>query len=896
MTEYNFNEIEKKWQKVWEDKKPYKTVPELNGKPKCYILDMFPYPSGNGLHMGHPLGYTGTDIYSRYKKLQGFNVLHPMGFDSFGLPAEQHAIRTGNHPAEFTKQNCGIFRDQLKKLGLCYDWDREIASSDADYYKWTQWIFLKIYNSWFDENLQKARPISELPIPPEISQKGAKAIGDYQAEYRLAYVAEAMVNWCPGLGTVLANEEVIDGKSEVGNFDVIRKPMRQWQLRITKYTERLLNDLSEIDWPENIKEQQRNWIGKSFGAEINFKVQDSEDTLIAFTTRPDTLFGVTFFVISPEHPLAEKLTKSENQIAVSSYREAARKMSDLSRTMENREKTGVFTGSFVVNPVNSALVPVYLGDYVLANYGTGAVMGVPAHDTRDFAFAKKYSLPIIALIVPDKAKPETIAAIKSGQQDFTENGLMLDVDFELSKTLKLAGLDNTTAGQKITDWLIENNLGKRVVNYRLRDWLFSRQRFWGEPIPVIHWEDGTISALAEEELPLLLPDVADYKPSESGESPLAKANDWLNVTCPKTGKKGRRETNTMPQWAGSCWYYLRFIDPKNDQAAWDKKKEKDWMPVDLYVGGAEHAVLHLLYARFWHKILFDLGEVSTNEPFKKLFNQGMLLSYAFKDSRGALIPVDEVKEENGQSIHIKTGEKLEKITAKMSKSLRNVVTPDEIIAEYGADTLRMFLMFMAPLEAIKSWDPKAINGVFRFLKKAWSFIAADQEQGCRNFIEAQSENKEILQARHALIKKVTEDIENLRFNTPISALMEFLNLVSDKEVSKETAKVFTILLSVYAPHIGEELWQRLGEQSLVAQASWPKWDESLLVKESATVVIQVQGKKRASLEIPISMNEQDLKNEIVKVLSATSFAVSLDNKFITVYQPGTKIPRLVNVV
>ncbi len=888
--EYNFQEIEEKWQAVWEKTEPYKVPVENASKNKAYVLDMFPYPSGSGLHMGHPLGYTGTDIYSRFKRLQGFSVLHPMGFDAFGLPAEQHAIRTGNHPAEFTKKNCEVFKKQLKRLGFSYDWEREVATCDPEYYQWTQWIFLKIYNSWFDEASQKARPITELPIPSEITKAGKKAIQEYRDSFRLAYMDYAMVNWCPELGTVLSNEEVIDGKSEVGSFDVIRKPMRQWLLRITKYSERLIEDLPTLNWPESIKDQQRNWIGRRYGAEIDFKVKGKETKLTAFTTRPDTLFGVTFFVISPEHPLVEALTTTEQKIAVKNYCDQASKLSDLSRTIENREKTGVFTGTYLVNPINQAEVPLYIGDYVLMNYGTGAVMGVPAHDERDFEFAKKFNVEIIPVIVPEDQDLAKLVLTK--ELCWTESGKMISIDYPVFKELALSNKHNELAKTSICEWLEKQQQGKQVVNYRLRDWLFSRQRYWGEPIPIIHWEDGSITGLEDDQLPLVLPEVADYKPSTDGESPLAKAENWLEVICPKTGQKGRRETNTMPQWAGSCWYYLRFIDPKNSTLPWAKDLEQSWMNVDLYVGGAEHAVLHLLYARFWHKILFDLGFVSTNEPFQRLFNQGMLTSYAYKDSRGALVAVDEVNTNDaGEFIQISSGEKVERITAKMSKSLRNVVTPDEIINEYGADTLRTFLMFMAPLEAQKSWDSQAITGVNRFLRKAYGFVANRLD-----FVSVEEEDLLVKKALAALIQKITLDLENLRFNTPVSSMMEFLNNTSQLKFSKESASLFAILLSPYAPHLAEEIWNLLGNANSVTSAKWPSFDPELLQQETINVVIQVNGKKRANLEVDIKIDEEILKQMIVENLKDSLHPVSLTDRFILVKNPKDGSVKLANVI
>ncbi len=895
MADFDHVSVDQKWQRYWEENKTFKA--QAPSAKKFYCLDMFPYPSGSGLHVGHPLGYTATDIVSRYKRMRGFSVLHPMGFDAFGLPAEQHAVSTGEHPSGITMQNCEVFTRQLKMVGLSYDWDRNLATCTVDYYHWTQWIFLKLYNSYFDEKTQKACPISELPIPDAVKKSGTKAILEFQAEHRLAFYADAMVNWCPALGTVLANEEVIDGKSERGGHDVIRKPMKQWLLRITKYAERLISELEGIDWPENIKEQQRNWIGKKLGAEIHFKVEGTSEELVAFTTRPDTLFGVTFFVISPEHALADKVVKPECRAAVTAYREEAKKLSDLARTMENRKKTGVFTGCYVINPITNERVPLYLGDYVLMSVGTGAVMGVPAHDERDFEFARTFRIDIRPVLAPADDKSEVRQAVIEGEVAWTEPGVMLPSSSPVAKELGVEGKPNLEAAKLIVGWLENNKLGRPTVTYKLRDWLFSRQRYWGEPIPVIHWEDGTSTALDESELPLKLPEVADYKPSDGGESPLAKATDWLIVRDEKTGRMGRRETNTMPQWAGSCWYYLRFIDPKNGKKAWEPDLEKGWMPVDLYVGGAEHAVLHLLYARFWHKVLFDLGHVSTREPFQKLYNQGMVLANAYKNGRGALVPTDEVTEgEDGVPKHAKTGEALERIIAKMSKSLRNVVTLDEIIGQYGADTFRMYLMFMGPLDVSRVWDSRAIVGVHRFLKRAWTFVAGSEDKGVRPTVEASAESKEVQKALHRLIHKVGADIESMSFNTAVSSMMEFLNSVSDKQFSRESLAKFVLVLSPFAPHAAEELWQRLGNKTTLAYEAWPSYDESLLKDDVVTVVVQVNGKKRALLEVEATITEAALKALVIERMGATEYKVSEADQFFTVRTPGTNVPKLVNVV
>ena len=757
--------------------------------------------------------------------------------------------------------------------------------------------FLKIYHSWFDDEQQKARPIEELPIPDSVDKKDPKAVEDYRAEHRLAYYSDAMVNWCPALGTVLANEEVIDGRSERGGHEVIRKPMKQWMLRITKYSERLLNDLEEIDWPENIKEQQRNWIGKNSGTEIDFPVVGSDKSLPAFTTRPDTLFGVTFFVVSPEHPLVDELTTAEHKEAVSKYCEESMRVSEFMRTIENREKTGVFTGSYIRNPINDEEVPIYVGDYVLISYGTGAVMGVPMHDERDFQFAKKYEIKVRPLLIPEKADEEFIEKIKAGKIPYTKPGIMLPSEFKVANELGIEGISNEEAKTRITSWLVDKNLGKEVINYKLRDWLFSRQRYWGEPIPIIHWEDGTVSAVKEEDLPLVLPQVENYKPSDDGESPLARATDWLEVTDPESGRKGRRETNTMPQWAGSCWYYLRFIDPHNEATGWDPAKEKAWMPVDLYVGGAEHAVLHLLYARFWHKVLYDLGHVSTNEPFKKLFNQGMILAHAYKNKRGALVPIDTVEEKtDGTAVIKETGEEVERIVAKMSKSLRNVINPDDIIQEYGTDTLRLYLMFMGPLDSSRVWDSKAIMGVYRFLKKSWTFVTSENDSGFREVVENDQESEDVLKALHHTIKKVGEDLDDLQFNTAIAALMEFVNLSSSKKVSKDTLSTYTLLLSPLAPHLAEELWQRLGNSESLAYENWPEFNPAYLSQDTVTVVIQVNGKKRGQIEIDKSLSDDEIKKEVISEMADTAYPVADARRFITVRAPKTSEPKLVNVV
>ncbi|WP_334072009.1 MULTISPECIES: leucine--tRNA ligase [Paenibacillus] len=752
---YQAQNIEPKWQAYWENNKTFKTK-EDEGKPKFYALDMFPYPSGAGLHVGHPEGYTATDIVSRFKRMRGYNVLHPMGWDAFGLPAEQHALDTGEHPRDITVKNINNFRRQIKSLGFSYDWDREISTTDPEYYKWTQWIFIQLY------------------------KKG------------LAYVAEVPVNWCPALGTVLANEEVIDGKSERGGHPVIRKPMRQWVLKITEYAERLLEDLEELDWSESIKDMQRNWIGKSEGAEVVFSIEGNEDSLTVFTTRPDTLFGASYAVLAPEHELVEKITTEAQREAVKAYQEQAARKSDLERTDLAKEKTGVFTGAYAVNPVNGAKLPIWIADYVLAGYGTGAIMAVPGHDERDYEFAKQFDLPIIEVVEGGDLSKEAYAG----------DGPHVNSDF-------LNGLRNEEAIKKMIAWLEENGKGKGKITYRLRDWLFSRQRYWGEPIPILHLEDGTMKPVPEDQLPLVLPDVEAIKPSGTGESPLANVTEWVNTTDPETGMPARRETNTMPQWAGSCWYYLRYIDPHNDKELCSMEKQQEWLPVDLYIGGAEHAVLHLLYARFWHKVLYDLGVVSTKEPFHKLVNQGMILGT------------------NNE---------------KMSKSRGNVINPDEIVNEYGADTLRVYEMFMGPLEATKPWNANGVEGTHRFLSRVWRLFVAEDGGLNAKIVDGEGSD-EFKRTWHKTVKKVTEDFEALRFNTAISQLMIFVNEAYKTDVvPKAAAENFVQMLSPLAPHLAEELWESLGHKETVTYEPWPTYDEAWTVDAEVEIVVQVNGK------------------------------------------------------
>ncbi|RQM86367.1 leucine--tRNA ligase [Staphylococcus xylosus] len=778
---YNHKEIEKKWQDYWEEYKTFKTSDNL-GQKKFYALDMFPYPSGAGLHVGHPEGYTATDIISRYKRMQGYNVLHPMGWDAFGLPAEQYALDTGNDPREFTKENIQTFKRQIKELGFSYDWDREVNTTDPEYYKWTQWIFIQLYN------------------------KG------------LAYVDEVAVNWCPALGTVLSNEEVVDGVSERGGHPVYRRPMKQWVLKITEYADRLLEDLDDLDWPESLKDMQRNWIGRSEGASVTFEVANLNEEIEVFTTRADTIYGASFLVLSPEHELVNKITTEDKREAIEAYQKEAAKKSDLERTGLAKEKSGVFTGGYAINPMSGEEVPIWIADYVLSTYGTGAVMAVPSGDQRDYEFAKAFDLPII----------EVIEGGDMTQEAFTGDGPHINSG-------ELNGLYNEAAIEKAVELLENKNAGSRKVNYKLRDWLFSRQRYWGEPIPVIHWEDGSMTTVPEDELPLLLPETDEIKPSGTGESPLANIDEFVNVVDEATGMKGRRETNTMPQWAGSCWYYLRYIDPNNDKMLADPEKLKHWLPVDLYIGGVEHAVLHLLYARFWHKVLFDLGVVPTKEPFQKLYNQGMIL-----------------------------GEGNEK----MSKSKGNVINPDDIVQSHGADTLRLYEMFMGPLDAAIAWSENGLDGSRRFLDRIWRLLVTEDDLISNKVVNTNS--KVLDKSYHQTVKKVTEDYNSLNFNTAISQLMVFINdCYKADEIYKPYIEGFIKMLAPIAPHISEELWARLGHEETITYQPWPSYDESLLVDDEIEIVIQVNGKVRAKVNMPKdiskeAMEEAALGNENVK--------------------------------
>lgn len=880
--EYNFTKIEARWQKYWEENKTFRTVDDFS-KPKYYILDMFPYPSASGLHVGHPEGYTATDIVARYKRMKGFNVLHPMGYDAFGLPAEQFAIQTGTHPAIITNKNCDNFRRQIKAIGLSYDWDREINTTDPNYFKWTQWIFKQLYNTWFDEEQQKGRAISELPVPEEIKARGEDAVTEYISEKRLAYYGNARVWWCDSCKTVCANEEVLtDGSHEKCGNQVVRKNLRQWLLRIPLYAERLLSGLENLDWPAGVIDMQKNWIGKSTGAEIDFQIEGLNKSLRVYTTRPDTLFGATYMVIAPEHELVGEIIIPEKREEVEEYLRAAALKSDLDRTDLSKEKTGVFTGRHAINPVNKKPIPIWVADYVLMGYGTGAIMSVPAHDTRDFEFAKEFNIPVVCILDPQEV--ENRDEILAGDACWTEDGKYINSASEVTG-LNINGLNKEAGIKKTIEWLEAQGLGSATVNFKMRDWLFSRQRYWGEPFPVIHWEDGEVSLMDDDELPLLLPDLKEFLPGDSGESPLANATEWVHVTD-KNGRKGRRETNTMPQWAGSCWYYLRYIDPHNHEKIFDPEKEKYWMPVDLYIGGAEHAVLHLLYSRFWHKVLYDLGIVSTDEPFQKLFNQGMILAFAYETATGAKVTTDLVQENDGRYFHTETGEELNQIVAKMSKSLKNVVNPDDVIERYGADSLRLYEMFMGPLDERKPWAEKGVKGVYNFLNRTHRFFA-----DLNNIIEG-DEDPETAKLLHQTIKKVEADIENLKFNTAISALMVFNNAALKKgKVTRQTAETFAKILSPFAPHLGEELWSILGHENSLAYLPWPEVDEKLLTEKSFEYPVSFNGKMRFRIELPLNMPQPEIEEAVLADPKAQKWIEGKTiRKFILVPQ------KIINVV
>ena len=809
---YDHKSIENKWQKFWSENQTFKSEDISTNKPKYYVLDMFPYPSGAGLHVGHALGYVATDIVARYKRMKGFNVLHPMGWDAFGLPAEQYAIKTGTHPKETTHQNVSNFKKQINSLGFSYDWSREINTTDPNYYKWTQWIFMQLYN------------------------KG------------LAYEQEVAVNWCPELKAVLANEEVVNGKSDIGGHPVVRLPMRQWILKITDYAESLLDGLEELDWPENIKELQKNWIGKSEGVELGFDIDGHNDTINVYTTRPDTLFGASYMVLAPEHTLIHSIVTDEQRSKVEAYIEETKKKSDFDRTEVNKDKTGVFTGSYAINPFSKEKIEIWIADYVLISYGTGAIMAVPGHDERDWEFASKYNLPIV----------EVVEGGDVSKAAYTAKGNAKIINSSNDKTLSMNGLSVDQAIKEAILFIEKNSIGKATVNYKLRDWLFSRQRYWGEPFPLIH-KDDSVELIQEKDLPVMLPEVENYKPSDDGKSPLSLVKNWVEVKDESDNIIGLRETNTMPQWAGSCWYFLRFTDPNNANEAWSKEKENYWMPVDLYIGGQEHAVLHLLYSRFWHHVLYDLDLVSTKEPFKKLYNQGMILG------------------DDG---------------TKMSKSRGNVINPEEIMDEYGSDSMRLYEMFMGPLNKSKPWSTKGLQGCYRFVNKLWSIIVDENGNLSSKIVDSDEEDKDTLFLHHQTIKKLGEDIENLHFNTAVSQLMIYCNhLQKCSTVSKKLIEELVIILSPFVPHLSEEFWSLLGHSETITYQPWPQFDESLIQLDEVTIAVQVNGKLRANINIAKDSDEKDVISEAMSLENVKKFT-SEGNVVKTIYVPN----RLLNFV
>ena len=939
MPRYDPHSIEPRWQEYWEQNKTFRAV-EDTSKPKLYVLDMFPYPSGEGLHVGHPEGYTATDMYTRYQRMRGFNVLHPMGYDAFGLPAEQYAIETGTHPGATTERNIANIRRQIKRLGFSYDWDRELATTDTDYVRWTQWIFLLMYETWFDPDAEwtdpdgrrrrgRGRPIDELPVPPGVRAQGEESVRRHRDSFRLAYQAEAPVNWCAALGTVLADEEVINGRSERGNHPVQRLPLRQWMLRITSYADRLVEDLDTVQWPDPIKEMQRNWVGRSEGAEVDFFAgepgpdyaewraarsrrgyPDQPDALSIriYTTRPDTLFGATYMVLAPEHPLVDRLTSPEQKQEVDAYRQRVAAMSEEDRITGRGEKSGIFTGGYATNPVTDEMIPIWIADYVLISYGTGAIMAVPGHDQRDFEFANKFGLPIRAVVMPPQSwlqkmqvrQEDYAGRIGSLSEAFVDEGQGMQSENE---DVSLDGLPTPEAKKAITRWLGKSGLGTAAVKYKLRDWLFSRQRYWGEPIPILHEldADGKPSDLTvpvpDAELPVTLPEMEDFKPTGHPGGPLEKAVSWVHTRV--DGREMRRETNTMPQWAGSCWYYLRFCDPRNETLAWDPAKERHWMPVDLYVGGAEHAVLHLLYARFWHKVLFDRGKVSTMEPFRRLINQGMILSITYRTAEGRIVPYTKIDFHEGKAIHTETGEELSGETEKMSKSRGNVIPVDVPLQQYGADTTRLYEMFMGPIEDTKPWSMQGVEGISRFLNRAWRMIVDEDADELRLNSKVVPPSGpegeptlEQLRTLNKTLKAVTADLEALRFNTAISRLMEFVNFFTAQKARPAVCmERFVLMLSPLAPHLAEELWLAMGHSDSLAGARWPDFEEQYTRDDMMEVPVQINGRLRARLLASSSASREELEQA---ALSDPKIRKHLENSVIrkVIVVPG----KLVNIV
>ncbi|HPC19013.1 MAG TPA: leucine--tRNA ligase [Kiritimatiellia bacterium] len=882
---YPHSEIEKKWQQYWERNQTFRTPDDVDpARPKFYVLDMFPYPSGHGLHVGHPSGYTATDIVARYKRMKGFNVLHPMGYDSFGLPAQQYAVEHGIHPRVTTERNITNIERQIKMLGFSYDWARRIATTDPEYYRWTQWIFLQMFNSWFDPGARKARPIATLEEKLRAQGLAGEKLRRAVDGCRLAYMAEVPVNWCPALGTVLANEEVTnEGRSDRGNHPVYRRALKQWMLRITAYADRLVEDLKLVDWPDSIKLMQRNWIGKSEGAEVLFQVAGADSAIRVYTTRPDTLYGATYMVLAPEHPLVGQITTPERRAEVAAYVNAAARKSEVERMTEGKEKTGVFSGALAVNPVNGQKIPVWVADYVMMGYGTGAIMAVPAHDTRDFEFAQKFGLPVVQVVQPPAGED---------WRGFVGDGIAVNSG-------AYDGLPTAEFKKRITADLEAKGLGRYAVNYKLRDWIFSRQWYWGEPFPIVHCSSCGPVGLPEDQLPLRLPELDDFTPETTSDPdapprpPLGRVKAWADTTCPACGGPATRELNAMPQWAGSCWYYLRFLDPRNASRFVDPEREKYWMSphgVDLYVGGAEHAVLHLLYARFWHKVLHDLGHVSGPEPFGRLFNQGMIRSFAYRDRRGVCISYDKVDLSGDRPRHVDTGEELAESVEKMSKSLKNVVTPDGIVQEYGADSLRLYEMFIGPLEGSKPWNTRDVPGVHRFLNRVWRMVLGDEEGALPLLAEQAPE--EIERELHRLIKRTGEYIESMKFNTAVAAMMEFVNAVYRVgAVRRDQAERFVLVLAPFAPHLAEELWNRLGHPDSLAREPWPAWSAEHLQEETLEIPVQVNGRVRGRIHVPVAAGEEDV---LAAALACPEAAPFLAGKTVRkrIYIPG----RMVNLV
>jgi leucyl-tRNA synthetase len=905
--EYNHDtimKIEDKWRKIWYGENVFKTSDPTEREKNFYCLDMFPYPSGYGLHVGHPVGYVASDIMSRYKRMQGFNVLHCMGWDAFGLPTERYAMKTGMHPAETTRINAANFKKQMNLMGLSYDWSREFSTTDPEYYKWTQLIFLRLYNSFFDPEFQKARPIDELVIPDDVRSMGQKAVTKYTDDRRLVYYAESVVNWCPQLNTVVANEEVMnDGRTEHG-YEVIRKPMQQVMMRITAYADRLLDGLDTLDWPESIKIQQRTWIGRTTGVEITFPGFSGDVDITVFTTRIDTIFGASFIVIAPELDIVDKITASEYKAEVDAYVRQAIADGELMRKQKSK-KTGVFTGYYVRNPLTGEKTPVYVADYVLKDHGTGAIMGVAAHDTRDFEFAKIYGLEITPVFSPEDEGLRR--QIINAEIPWIDDAPALPLQFDSFIEMDLAGKSTAEVAESVSDYIIGHEYGKRAVYYKMRDWVFSRQRYWGEPIPLVHMEDGTTISIPEEGLPLRLPVLDDYSPVGEGKSALARATDWLSCTDPATGLKGTREISTMPQWAGSCWYPLRFMDPHNENWLVDPDIEEAWGAVDLYIGGAEHATLHLLYARFWYLAMHDLGLIKTTEPFQKLLNQGMLTGFAYRTTRGILIPIDDVVSgEDGNYYLSPTSEFYNEETAdvpliksrtKMSKSLRNVVNPDDVIAEYGADSFRMQLMFLAPVDSGREWETKNVAAAQKFLTRIWNFVTDNLDSGFRSVCAEADEFADVIHAVNTMIEGVSDDIERLKHNTAISKLMICMNTISKHEVSRTTLEQFVLVLSPFAPFMSEELWQRLGHDGTITNVPWPvQRNVKAEVVTTLSIVVTFGGKKIGKIECPAGADDVMIRDIVTETFAKTKWVVVSTDKLITVMDPNTQRIKLINVV